>query len=197
MHQQRKRVMDVAPYRTFESRDLEQNITFAETMIARQRRERLNRIHDIRSLRALLCCTNPNVQIIWPHDGGELAIRLGLRLKLTTTDQNQRMSPCVRPCSLLNTMLHRAWLLLHVIESPLAKSSSCVGPLSDQVAPRNEIAPAPRVPRTALKIGLLDKNNVISSYMRYTMDFGLFSIIKLIVVSFFKSYTQMIYTPLT
>ena len=153
MHQQRKRVMDVAPYRTFESRDLEQNITFAETMIARQRRERLNRIHDIRSLRALLCCTNPNVQIIW--------------------------------------------LLLHVIESPLAKSSSCVGPLSDQVAPRNEIAPAPRVPRTALKIGLLDKNNVISSYMRYTMDIGLFSIIKLIVISFFKSYTQMIYTPLT
>lgn len=86
------------------------------------------------SVRALVCCTNPNVQIIWPHDGGELAIRLGLRLKLTTTYQNQRTSPCVRPRSLLNTTLHRAQILFQVIASPLAKSTSCVGPLSDQVA---------------------------------------------------------------
>jgi len=48
-----------------------------------------------------------------------------------------------------------------------------------------------------MKIGLLDKNNVITSYMCYTMDFGLFLIIKLIVISFFESYTQMIYTALT
>ena len=137
MHQQRKRVMDVAPYRTFESRDLEQNITFAETMIARQRRKRLDRILDMRSVRALVCCTNSNVQIIWPHDGGECAIHLGLRLKLTTTDQTYPAHVSLRSPMLApkyNASSSMATSPSHC--TPLAKSTSCVGPLSDQVAQR-------------------------------------------------------------
>jgi hypothetical protein len=106
-------------------------------MIARQRRKRLDRILDMRSVRALVCCTNSNVQIIWPHDGGECAIHLGLRLKLTTTDQTYPAHVSLRSPMLApkyNASSSMATSPSHC--TPLAKSTSCVGPLSDQVAPR-------------------------------------------------------------